>query len=300
MATSRRRFLTISAALTASLSSRSNAGCPAVRTAAPPQMALGLVTYLWGQHWDLPTLLRNCETAGLRGVELRTEHQHGVEPALSAEQRREVRARFADSPVQLVGYGSNAAFHSPDPAEVRRNIDLTKDYIRLMHDCGGSGVKVKPNALVPDVPAQQTLAQIGHALNEVAAYGADYGQAIRLEVHGRGTDELPHIRTIMDVATHPNVGVCWNCNATDLKAPGLAHHFGLIQHRLAQTVHVHELDAPTYPYPELFALLAAAQYAGWILLECHTQPSDPVAAMARQREVFAQLRSHVETADGSG
>jgi sugar phosphate isomerase/epimerase len=254
-------------------------------------MSLGLVTYQWGQHWDLPTVLRNCEAAGLQGVELRTEHKHGVEPALSADQRREVRAQFADSPVQLVGYGSNAEFHSPDPAEVRRNVELTKAYIHLMHDCGGSGVKVKPNALVTDVPVQQTLEQIGAALNEVAAYGADYGQAIRLEVHGRGTDELPHIRTIMDIATHPNVGVCWNCNSTDLKEPGLAHNFRLVQHRLAQTVHVRELDVPDYPYRELFALLTAANYTGWILLECRTHANDPVAAMARQKEVFEQLLS---------
>ena len=51
----------------------------------------------------------------------------------------------------------------------------------------------------------------------VGAYAADFGQKIRLEVHGQGTDELPNIKAIMDVATHPNVGVCWNCNATDLQ-----------------------------------------------------------------------------------
>lgn len=294
MPTTRRRFLAISAALTASLGSRSHAAFPVAPTATTRQMPLGLVTYLWGSRWDVPTLLHNLEAVGLYGVELRTEHQHGVEPTLSPEQRREVRARFADSPVELIGYGSNAEFHSPDPAEVRRNIDLTKDYIRLMHDCGGSGVKVKPNALVPGVPAEQTLEQIGHALNEVGAYGADYGQAIRLEVHGRGTDELTRIRAIMDVATHPNVGVCWNCNPTDLKAPGLAHNFGLVAHRLGRTVHIHELDVPGYPYQELFTLLAAAKYEGWLLLECHSDPSDPVAAMARQKELFEQLISSVE------
>ena len=184
-------------------------------------MKLGLVTYLWGQDWDLPTLLKNCEAAGVLGVELRTEHKHGVEPALSPAERREVRQRFADSPVTLVGYGSNAEYHSGDAAELHRNIELTKAYIQLMHDCGGSGVKVKPNSFVKNVPHQQTLEQIGKALNTVGAYAADFGQKIRLEVHGQGTDELPNIKAIMDVATHPNVGVCWNCNATDLQVPDL-------------------------------------------------------------------------------
>ncbi len=32
---------------------------------------------------------------------------------------------------------------------------------------------------------------------------------------------LPVIRQIMDVATHPNVAVCWNSNAEDLQGEGL-------------------------------------------------------------------------------
>ena len=47
------------------------------------QMKFGLVTYLWGQDMDLPTVIDSCERSGLGGVELRTEHKHAVEPALS-------------------------------------------------------------------------------------------------------------------------------------------------------------------------------------------------------------------------
>ena len=108
-------------------------------------MRFGLVTYQWGKDMDLPTLIDACEKSGLLGVELRTEHAHRVEPNLSPVQRQEVRRRFADSPVTLVGYGSNAQFHENDPDKLRHNIELTKQYVQLMHDCGGSGVKVKPN-----------------------------------------------------------------------------------------------------------------------------------------------------------
>ena len=51
------------------------------------KMRFGLVTYLWGQDWDLPTLIENCERSKVLGVELRTTHAHGVEPRLSAEER---------------------------------------------------------------------------------------------------------------------------------------------------------------------------------------------------------------------
>src|SRR4051794_15763736 len=63
------------------------------------KMRFGLVTYTWGADWDLPTLLSNCEKAKAFGVELRTTHAHRVEPNISAERRREVKQRFADSPV---------------------------------------------------------------------------------------------------------------------------------------------------------------------------------------------------------
>jgi sugar phosphate isomerase/epimerase len=143
-------------------------------------MQFGLVTYLWGKDMDLPTLIDACEKSGLAGVETRTEHKHGVEPSLSKAERDEVKKRFADSPVTLVGYGSNAQFHESDPAKVAANIELTKKYIRLMHDCGGTGVKVKPNGFPKDVAREKTIEQIGKSLNEVAKYGEQYGQQIRV------------------------------------------------------------------------------------------------------------------------
>lgn len=287
MFVTRREFLSLSAA-TSFISLLPLPVSHAGKT-TPSKMKLGLVTYLWGRDWDLPTLISNCERTGVLGVELRTQHEHGVEPSLNQAERRDVRKRFEDSPVRLVGYGSNAQFHEPDADKVRRNIELTKSYIKLMHDCGGTGVKVKPNGLPKDVPREKTIQQIGRALNTVAEFGADYGQTIRLEVHGRGTSELPIVNKIMDVAEHPNVGVCWNSNETDLKGRGLEYNFNLVRDRLADAVHVRELNVGDYPYARLMQLFLEMQYGGWILLECRTNPSDRIAALKEQKHVFAQL-----------
>lgn len=253
------------------------------------KMKFGLVTYLWGKDMDLPTLIQTCEKSGVAGVETRTQHRHGVEPSLNKAQREEVKKRFADSPVELVGYGSNAQFHENDPAKVKQNIELTKQYIHLMHDCGGSGVKVKPNAFVKDVPHEKTIQQIGEALNEVAAYGQDFGQEIRVEAHGRGTSELPVMKAIFDVADHPNVGVCWNSNDVDLTGQGLEHNFNLVKDRFGATVHVRELNLGNYPYDKLMKMLVAMNYGGWILLEARTDPKDKVKALVEQREVFEKI-----------
>src|SRR5687768_8009965 len=105
-------------------------------------MKPGLVTYLWGKDWDVPTIIANCEKSKLLGVELRTEHKHGVEPTLNAAQRKEVKKRFQDSSVEFIGYGSNVEFDSPDAAILKQNMDLAKELVKLSHDVGGTGVKV--------------------------------------------------------------------------------------------------------------------------------------------------------------
>lgn len=253
------------------------------------RMQFGLVTYLWGQHMDLPTLLDACQKSGLRGVELRTQHKHGVEPSLSMAEREEVRQRFADSGIVFIGYGSNCEFHAKEPEKVQSNIALCKDYVRLSHDCGGSGVKVKPNGFVKEVPRQETIEQIGRALNEVAAYAEGWGQQIRVEVHGAGTSELPVIRDIFAVADHPNVAVCWNSNDEDLKGEGLEANFKMVQARFGSTCHVRELTLGDYPYGKLLKLFQEMDYDGWILLEARTDPADKIAAMQEQRQAFERL-----------
>lgn len=100
---------------------------------------LGLVTYLWGKDWDVPTLIKNCADTGLQGVELRVDHAHGVMPELNATQRAEVRKRFADSPVQLVGLGTNQQFDFMEQGKLEASIERTKEFIRLSADVGGSG-----------------------------------------------------------------------------------------------------------------------------------------------------------------
>lgn len=248
----------------------------------------GLVTYQWAKDWDLPTLIANCEKARVLGVELRTTHKHGVEPTLNANERADVRKRFADSPVKFLGIGSNERFDSPDPATVKKAIEATKAFIELSHDVGGTGVKVKPDSFHKDVPREKTIAQIGAALNEIAEFATGFGQQIRLEVHGQCC-QLPTIKAIMDIATNPNVAVCWNSNPQDLEDPGLEFNFNLVKHRLGDTTHIHRMDSKTYPHQQLLDLYVKLDYSGWWLLEEGVIPKDPAAELITQREMFDKM-----------
>ncbi len=202
----------------------------------------------------------------------------------------DVKKRFADSPVTCVGYGSNFEYHSPDQAEVKKNIQGTKEYLKLCKDIGATGIKVKPNGIPKEVPWEKTIAQIASSLNEVGRYASDLGQVIRVEVHGSVSQEIPNMKAIFEQVTEKSVTMCWNCNDQDLNPPGLEANFNSVKKWFGDTVHIRELNVGEYPYQQLMNLFVKIKYDGWILLEARTNPRQTgLLAMKEQLEVFNKM-----------
>lgn len=269
------------------------------RAGSADNISFGLCTYMWGSEWDVPTIISNLNTLRIRGVELRVEHAHRVEPALPREQRAKVRSQFEDGGIEVVGFGTNAQFDSPDAGKLAANIELAKQYIRLSHDVGGSGVKVKPNNFhdkKEGIPREKTLEQIGKSLAELGEFALGFGQEIRLEVHGDVTG-LADIRRIMEIAKADNVRVCWNSNQADLSGDGIEKNFSLVKDFLGGTTHIHELDGggksgrggAAYPFDKLAKLLVDADYDGWVLMEAASKPEDKVKALGEQKKMWEKL-----------
>ncbi len=239
-------------------------------------MKVGTITYNIGAEMSLDELISLCEEAGLEGLELRTTHAHGVEPELDAAGRQAVREKFAGTDVELHGLGSACEYHSPDPEELASQIQLTRDFIDLAKDLGAVGVKIRPNRLPEGVPVEQTLRQIGESMAQVADYAAEKDIKLWVEVHGQGTSDPKHIKTIMDIANHPQLLVCWNCLAPDIVDGSIQENFQLLQDKI-DLVHVHDLY-DDYPYHELVELLKAIDYDGYIMAEIPGS-DDPVRVM---------------------
>ncbi len=250
----------------------------------PAKMKLGIVTYNIAKDWDVPTIIKNCTEAKFQGAELRTSHAHGVEVSLNKEKREEVKKRFRDSAVDLMGLGSAFDFHTPDQTKLRADIAATKEYIVLAHDVGAPGVKVRPNGLPAEVPKEKTLEQIGKSLREVGEFAAGYGVQIRLEVHGKESQEVPNIKSIMDTANHPNVGVCWNSNQTDLDGEGFDHNFDLLKNKIF-TCHMRDLYLDEYPFRKLLTRLNESGFSGYCLAEISESP-DPVRVLKYFRSIW--------------
>lgn len=249
-----------------------------------PKMHLGLVTYNLAKDWDIETIIKNCEATGFEGVELRTTHAHKVEVDLTKDQRREVKKRFEDSKVKLMGLGSIFDYHTPDQAKLRKDIEATKEYIILAEDVGATGVKVRPNGLPENVPVAKTLTQIGHALAELGDFARDHGQVIRLEVHGPGTAFPPHIKMILDAANRPNVGACWNSNDTDLDGGGWDDNFNLLKDKIF-SVHMTDLFQEAYPFRKLMTGLNSVGFSGFCLAEIPSS-TDPLRVMRYYRALW--------------
>ena len=251
-------------------------------------MKLGIVTYNIGKDWELDTLIANCEGTGFDGVELRTTHAHGVEVELSAAERAVVRKRFDESKVEIVGLGSAFEYDAIDPEELKQYIERTKEYIRLAHDLGVSGIKVRPNKIHVDegVEIETTLEQIGVSLAECGEFARDLGVQIRLEVHGRTTSDPVNIRKIMDYADHDNVFVCWNSNMTDLVDGSIDGNFASLQEYI-RLVHITELWNE-YPWSRLFELLRQSGYTGFCLAEIPAS-ADAIRLMCYYRALWRAL-----------
>jgi sugar phosphate isomerase/epimerase len=262
----RRDFLTTVAALPAiGVLGEAQTAKPA--SAPRKGLKVGTVTYNIAKDWDVPTIIKNLTEVGMDAVELRTTHQHGVEISLSPAARAEVRKRFEDSPVKIGGLGTTCEFHAVDQAVVRKNIDETKEWVKLAKDIGCPSVKVRPNGLPKEVPEEKTLEQIGKALRECGMFAQDSGIKIQLEVHGAETQRVPRIRKIFDYGgNHPAVKACWNSNQADLFDGGFEANFKLLKDQIGQ-IHMRDLYLEEYPWRALITNLAAMKFDGYCFAE---------------------------------
>ena len=290
---SRRGFLSrgfygaCGAVAAAALPSCNTAGTGGKRRA---KTRFGFTTYQWGKDWDISTLIANCRKAEVFGVELRTSqsYAHKVELELDAQQRREAKKQFADSPVALVGIATGERFDWPDSAQLEKAIENSKAYVKLSSDVGCSGIRVFPNGFQKDVPHEKTIEQIGKALNAVGAFAADHGQQVRLEAHGPA-GELSTIKAIMDYVTQPSVRVMLNSDKRDTAGEGFEQNFGLVKALLSDTIHLHNLKDAQFPYQLQMDLLVKAGWGGWQLLEASDKVEDRVQALIEQRQIWDRM-----------
>ena len=284
MTLTRRNFMAGSAALAATLAT--GGLLPAASDKPGPK--LGLTTYVIGGKWTIDDLIKNLTAAGIEGLELRTDmkYAHGVELTINAAHRKELRKRFADSPITFVGLASSERFDNPDPKEVEKAIEKTKQYLQLCSDLGMAGVRVFPNSFHKNVPHEKTIEQIIESLRKLTQTADDLQQEICLEAHGNiGT--LPNLRKIAEAVNHQRVRVMLNSDFRDTEGAGLEANLQLVAGYLAGRAHIHGLLDEKYVeakfYERQYAFHKKIGWSGWCLLEIPDAPQDRLGKLKEMK-----------------
>jgi sugar phosphate isomerase/epimerase len=254
------------------------------------KLKFGFTSYEWGIDWDLPTLIANCAKAKAFGVELRTDenHKHGVELSLNEAQRRQVKQRFADSPVRLLTINCGERFDSPDPAVRKAAVEKAKAYVLLARDTGAAGIRVFPNDFHKEVPQTETIAQIAESLNALGRFAQDYGQIIRLENHG-SAGRLTTLRKVMDLVDQNNVRIKLNCDPKDNAGGGFAQNLALVKDRLDDTLHMRPYRDTAFPYQLQFDLLIDMGWEGWCIVEEEMKVPDPAQSLIEENQIWQKM-----------
>jgi sugar phosphate isomerase/epimerase len=246
-------------------------------------LKLGMMTYRLGMKWDIDTIIKNCTETKFEHVELRTTHAHGVEVTLSAAERAAVKKRFADAGL-AISLASGFQYSSPDPAELKKNIDGTKEYTLLARDVGAIGIRVFGS----NAKDEKILKQIGEALAEVGEFGHKNGVDIRV------CDDGPTVAMVkknIEASKSPYVYLNWNCPMSDMEGDGFEANFNSVKN-LIRNVHLRDLYNE-YPWRLFFSLLSKSGYKGYLDAEIPAVDGDPIRFMKYYRALFLAFQDAI-------
>jgi hypothetical protein len=113
---------------------------------------------------------------------------------------------------------------------------------------------------------------------------------IRLENHG-SAGRLTTLKAVMDQVDQKNAGVKLNSDAKDAAGGAFEENFKLVKNRLADTLHMHDLSSPGFPYQLQTDLLMDAGWSGWWLPELDNPPApaERMPGLKRQRQLWDEL-----------
>lgn len=260
-----------------------------------------LNTYQTAQDWDVPTLCRIAAEAGYEGIEfLQDFHQaHGLEADATPAHRHEVRQALAAQGLACASLTSCMRFDMADDAERARSVQQVRRVIDYALELDCTHVRVLGDR-VPEDPAERAMVidRVARSLRTLGEDAATRGIIVSMEVHGGFTDPEP-ARAVVEAVGLPNVGLVFNSQwrigattgwALPAGAPSIRPLHDLIG-RHCTSVHTHQMEKPAELgyYRELFQLLRADGFTGFISNECAYRGPDPERVLRMYTALFRAL-----------
>jgi sugar phosphate isomerase/epimerase len=248
-------------------------------------MTFAFSTSEWGSGWDLLQLLENLETAGVKQVELGAGHAHGIAPVLGPDERTGLREQLEEAGVAVVGMRGDVAFDAVDKGALATSIDQVKQLVRLGHDVGGSGVRVRLGDLKGD---EALIEQTATVLRELGDFALGFGQEIRVEVQA-GSGNMADLVAVLKAVNHDQVRAAFGVGNAALTAKGVEEEFKQVKDYLGSVVLVDvQQEGDVEAYDTLAKLLVEVDFEGRVLLTTKAEVGDAVSATGRQKVLWEQ------------
>ncbi len=135
------------------------------------------------------------------------------------------KQQMADKKLRFVDLGSSCTLHFADQTDRQKNLDEGKRFIDLAAAIDCPNVRVYPNNFIKGQEKQQTIDLIVAGLLELGDYAKRTGVRVLMETHG-DLVYIADLKTIMEAAKHPQVGLVWdaaNMYLETKESPALAY-----------------------------------------------------------------------------
>ncbi|NOZ26529.1 MAG: sugar phosphate isomerase/epimerase [Chloroflexi bacterium] len=159
--------------------------------------------------WTLQEVIRAAQKYGYDGVELRGADREHISPEFTPIERRDVRHRFEDAGLQIVGITAYTRFAQTDPEVLQEQVDTMRRYVDLAADIGAPLIRTYGGQYPEDVDREALFDAMADALRQAGEYAAQAGVRIVLETH----DAFALGAVTADIlrrTDHPAVGALWD------------------------------------------------------------------------------------------
>lgn len=160
---------------------------------------------------DLTQVLTAAIRYGYDAVEPRAEagHKHGVELETTKKQRKEIKAAFADTGVDLCCIATSRSYAMAESDKRAESVELTKRYIDLAADCGAPCIRVFGGGTPEGADYAEVKKYVAQALHECAEHAKGSGVWVCIETH----DSYCNAHDLADVvkwADSPQAAINWD------------------------------------------------------------------------------------------
>jgi len=255
-------------------------------------MKLGLHAWEMGRERDLDTMIDICAESGMACFEIMEHPEFASQVPLetSDSERAEIRRKFEDAGVAIAALSIVCRYDSMDEDVVRRNIEETKEYIKLARDIGAPRLRCLGDRLHEDEgePKEETIARVARSLREVCEFADPYGVDCPIEMHSHFSP-WENALAVVEQVDHPRCYLVHNGQPSNTPPDRWDEVWARIRPYLKH-IHVHDILSDRFPHKKFLLALRDSGYEGFICLEL--KPSDdPVRVLRLTRALVDEWLS---------